>query len=292
VLRGFFEAKGSTLICMDADLSHPPEILPRMIDALACDHVEFVIGSRYIKGGGTDAQWGLFRKLNSRVATLMARPFCRVQDPLAGYFALPRVVFQRAEALNPIGYKIGLELIVKCRCERIVEVPIKFENRHIGQSKLSGREQINYIRHLKRLADFKFGGWSQLAQYYAVGATGIIVDLLTFTAFLQAGIMVPLARALAIFIAMSWNFVLNRRVSFATRRFGKPIRNQYGRWLASSAFGALVSWSVAVNLALFSDFFARQVLTAAILGIAAGSLSNFVLAKYWVFPDVQTKRGQ
>ena len=98
VLRGFFEAKGRVLVCMDADLSHPPEILPRMIELLEKNQAEFVIGSRYVTGGATDAEWSWFRNLNSRVATLMARPFCRVRDPLAGFFALPRAVLERAEA--------------------------------------------------------------------------------------------------------------------------------------------------------------------------------------------------
>src|SRR5262249_11235801 len=116
VLRGFAEARGNVLVCMDADLNHPPEVLPRMVESLANGRTEFVIGSRYIEGGTTDGGWSLFRKLNSRVATLMARPFCRISDPLAGYFALPRAVFQRAESLNPVGCKIGLELMVKCGC--------------------------------------------------------------------------------------------------------------------------------------------------------------------------------
>src|SRR5262245_51915385 len=142
VLRGFHEAKGDVLVCMDADLSHPPEMLPRMIDTLKQNQAEFVIGSRYVEGGTTDAEWSLFRKLNSTVATLMARPFCRVRDPLAGFFALPRAVFERAGALNPIGYKVGLELIVKCGCSRIAELPIHFRDRRLGRSKLSVREQI------------------------------------------------------------------------------------------------------------------------------------------------------
>ena len=97
-----------------------------MIETLEKDQAEFVIGSRYVPGGATDAGWSWFRNLNSRVATLLARPFCRVRDPLAGFFALPRAVLESAEALNPIGYKIGLELIVKCSCTRIVELPIHF----------------------------------------------------------------------------------------------------------------------------------------------------------------------
>src|SRR5262249_15326565 len=143
------------------DLSHPPAALPRMIEILEKGGAEFVIGSRYVAGGTTDEKWSLMHKVNSKVATLMARPFCQVKDPLAGFFAVSRAVLDRAQALDPIGYKIGLELIVKCGCTRVAELPIHFSDRRFGKSKLGLREQINYIRHLKRLADFKFGGWSQ-----------------------------------------------------------------------------------------------------------------------------------
>ena len=287
VLRGFFEAKGRVLVCMDADLSHPPEMLPRMIDMLAKDQAEFIIGSRYVAGGTTAAKWSWFRKLESSVATLMARPFCQVRDPLAGFFALPRAVLDRAEALNPIGYKIGLELIVKCGCSRIVELPIHFSDRRFGQSKLGLREQMNYLRHLKRLADFKFGAWSQLVQFYIVGASGMVVDLLSYALLLRSGVALPLARALAIFVAIGWNFMLNRRVSFSDTRHGRSIFNQYFLWLAVTALGAAISWSVAVGLNLLDKFFAAHVFLSATLGIVAGSLANFTFARYWVF----TARG-
>ncbi len=283
VLRGFAEAKGELLASMDADLSHPPEALPQMIQILEQGETDFVIGSRYTRGGTTDEEWSWFRKLNSQVATLMARPFCRAKDPLAGYFGLPRSVFERADALNPIGYKIGLELLVKCGCTRVAEVPIHFHERKFGQSKLSLREQVNYLRHLKRLADYKFKGWSQLAQFYLVGASGMAVDLLIYVVLLRAGVALPVARALAIFIAMSWNFVLNRRISFSGSRFGRPINQQYLYWLTSSGLGAVASWTISVTLSSFTAFFAAHVFLAALIGIAAGSLLNFTLARYWVF---------
>jgi dolichol-phosphate mannosyltransferase len=157
VICGFHEAKGDILACMDADLSHPPEALLRLIKVFKDTKVEFAIGSRYVPGAGTADSWGLFRWVNSKLATLLARPFTQVKDPMAGFFMLPRSVFERSRSLNPIGYKIGLELIVKCSCHNIVEVPIYFENRKYGQSKLNILEQFYYIIHLKRLADFKLG---------------------------------------------------------------------------------------------------------------------------------------
>jgi len=156
VVRGFLEARWDILICMDADLSHPPEALPRMIREIETPGVDFVVGSRYIPGAGTDEQWGFFRWLNSKVATLLARPLTKIKDPMSGFFALTRSTFDRRDALNPIGYKIGLELLVKCRCKNVREIPIHFSNRRFGKSKLNLQEQMNYLKHLKRLADYKF----------------------------------------------------------------------------------------------------------------------------------------
>ncbi len=165
VLRGFDEALGDVLVCMDADLSHPPEKLPEMIAAATAPETDFVIGSRYVAGGGTDSQWSWFRRWNSRIATWMARPFSTARDPLAGFFALPRDVYQRCSTLDPVGYKIGLELMVKGKCRRIQEIPILFSDRKRGQSKLTITEQMRYLRHLKRLADFKYGTITSLLTF-------------------------------------------------------------------------------------------------------------------------------
>jgi dolichol-phosphate mannosyltransferase len=170
VIRGFSESKGQTLICMDADLSHPPEAIPKMLDSLTQPGVDFVIGSRYVAGGSTDEEWGLLRLVNSRFATILARPFTSVKDPMAGFFAISRNLFNTTAPLNPIGYKIGLELIVKCRCSVIREVPIHFAKRQFGKSKLSLTERLNYLRHLKRLLDFKYGSLSRLLVVSLFGA--------------------------------------------------------------------------------------------------------------------------
>lgn len=155
VIRGFDEAVGDFLVCMDADLSHPPEKLPDLIASLKDPAIDFVIGSRYVVGGRTDSEWGWFRRLNSRVATWLARPFSRARDPLAGYFALSRERYEECELLNPIGYKIGLEILVKSRCQNVAEVPIAFADRQRGESKLTLSEQLRYLHHLAKLAWFK-----------------------------------------------------------------------------------------------------------------------------------------
>ena len=155
VLHGLRAARGSVLAVMDADLSHPPGQLSDLIAPLTERRADFVIGSRYITGGSTEEGWGLFRWLNSRFATCLAWPLTGAHDPLAGFFALRRETFESTAPLDPVGYKIGLELIVKSGCRNVVEVPIHFHNRLHGQSKLSLREQVNYLRHLGRLYKFR-----------------------------------------------------------------------------------------------------------------------------------------
>ncbi|QDU64327.1 Undecaprenyl-phosphate mannosyltransferase [Planctomycetes bacterium Pan216] len=151
VIHGMRMTDADVLLVMDADLSHPPEKIPELIETLCRPGVDFVIGSRYVAGGSTDVGWGLFRWLNSKAATLLARPLTNARDPMAGFFAIRRSTFRSAENLSPIGYKIGLELIVKCRCQQVREVGISFANRLHGDSKLTMKEQLNYVRHLMRL---------------------------------------------------------------------------------------------------------------------------------------------
>lgn len=157
VLEGFACARGRTLVVMDADLSHPPEALPRLVVAL--EHgVEFVIGSRYTPGGHTEEAWSRWRRWNSKVATLLAWPLSRLHDPMAGFFALRRDLLQHADPLDPVGYKIGLELLVKCHVRRACEVPIVFAERQRGRSKLTWKEQLRYVEHLRRLYLYRWVG--------------------------------------------------------------------------------------------------------------------------------------
>src|ERR1700723_1776636 len=99
VLEGLKRTSGDIIVVMDADLSHPPEAIPRMLEELH-NGSDFVVGSRYVEGGVTHDDWGLLRWLNSRLATLLARPFTSIKDPMSGFFALRRETFARADPLN------------------------------------------------------------------------------------------------------------------------------------------------------------------------------------------------
>jgi dolichol-phosphate mannosyltransferase len=155
VIAGCRLASAPFVVVMDADLSHPPEAIPAILHELETG-ADFVVGSRYAPGGSTDAAWTLFRRANSWFATLLARPLTKLSDPMSGFFAMRAADFARARDLNPVGYKIALELLVKGPFQAVREVPIHFADRKRGQSKLSLREQARYLVHLGRLYRFRF----------------------------------------------------------------------------------------------------------------------------------------
>ncbi|CAK4642396.1 hypothetical protein LEN26_000003 [Aphanomyces euteiches] len=161
VLRGFEESKGSLLLCMDADLQHPPESVPQLIDAIDPEkgNAEFVIGTRYgSEGFSVDKDWPVYRQVISKGARLLARPLSGLSDPMTGFFGLPKAVAHRARKseVNPVGFKIALELYVKCRVKKHAEVPIHFGVRVHGESKLSSKVIVSYLQHLVDLYNFAY----------------------------------------------------------------------------------------------------------------------------------------
>lgn len=149
VIEGFAVAKGDFLVVMDADLSHPPELLPRLLAPLRAGDADLAVASRYVPGGSTPG-WPLRRRVTSRVACWLARPFTPVKDATSGYFACRREVVQGVD-FDARGFKIGLEVFVKGRWKRVVEVPYAFQDRRAGESKLGARVMFHYLEQLAAL---------------------------------------------------------------------------------------------------------------------------------------------
>lgn len=151
VLRGFAEATGEIVGVMDADGSHPTEMIPRLVAVVK--NADLAIGSRLVAGGAVE-EWPWSRRIGSLFMSALARPLARgISDPLSGFFFIRRELLD-ATRFNPIGYKILLELIVKTRPQNIVEIPFTFKNRSVGQSKMGFLclpETMNYLRLLGRL---------------------------------------------------------------------------------------------------------------------------------------------
>ena len=279
VLEGLRAARGQFLVVMDADLSHPPASISTLLGQLKAG-ADFAIGSRYVPGGTTSDDWGVLRWLNSRLATLMAWPLVWVRDPMSGFFALRRETFGAARDLDPIGYKIGLELLVKCRCLAIAEIPIHFENRRYGHSKLTLTQQLRFLRHIRRLWTYKHAGVASLLQFFVVGALGTVVNLAPLTALLATGAQPTYAVAIAILVSMLGNFALNRRFSFSYARDGS-IARQLAGFLSVSLLAAAINY--AVTLSVMRAWPSLRTQWASLVGIVAGTGLNFVLSRYAVF---------
>lgn len=285
VLDGIAIATREIVVVMDADLSHPPEQVPEMVAQIE-QGAEFVIGSRYIAGGKTGEDWGFLRWLNSKLATWLARPFTQVADPMSGYFAFRRKSLERAPFLNPVGYKIGLELLVKCRFQRVVEVPIHFAQRQLGYSKLSFKEQLRYVQHLRRLLAFKHPFWSQFLQFFLVGGSGVFVNLLVLTTLLWFGVGISRSVVAAIVLSMVSNFALNRRFTFHEAQRGSLPR-QFVGFMASCSLGAAINYAIGMAIMRSAPQIWPQF--ASLAGIAGGLVFNFVASRYLVF---RTRRDE
>ena len=158
LLKGIASASCDYVVVMDADLQHPPEVLPKIIDTLLRDSVDLVVASRYVSGGGVRG-WSAFRRLVSRVAVYAAHllvPRTRaVRDPISGFFAVRReLVLRERESLCTEGFKLLIEVLAKCDWRRIAEVPYTFQRRERGKSKLGAGEILKYLVQVLRLARY------------------------------------------------------------------------------------------------------------------------------------------
>lgn len=149
VLAGFAKASGDVLVVMDADLSHPPEAVPRLVSAIE-EGADLAVGSRYVTGGGTE-DWPLRRRVVSRAACLIGNVLVPIRDCTSGFFAIRKSALDGVK-LNPIGFKIGFEVMARGRYKKAVEVPYVFRDRELGKSKFGRREIGQYLVQLGQVA--------------------------------------------------------------------------------------------------------------------------------------------
>jgi dolichol-phosphate mannosyltransferase len=152
-------ARGYTyLFEMDADGSHDPRYLPQMI-ALAEDGADVVVGSRYVPGGGTE-NWGLLRKLISRGGSMYARAVLGVdvRDVTAGFICWRRAALEAIDlgSITSNGYSFQIEMKYRALKQhlRVVETPIVFIDRRVGQSKMS---RAIFVEALLKVWALRFG---------------------------------------------------------------------------------------------------------------------------------------
>jgi dolichol-phosphate mannosyltransferase len=165
VLHGWAQSDASLLGVIDADLQHPPEVLPKLI-APVMNGNDIAIASRYVSTDDNGlADWNRLRAFISRAGTLATAPLqkkknIRVKDPLSGFFVLRRECIEGLD-LQPEGFKILLEILVRGRIQNPVEVPFHFGLRHAGKSKADFRVALAYFNLLGKLSRHALFGSGQ-----------------------------------------------------------------------------------------------------------------------------------
>lgn len=296
ILSGIQKAKGDLIVVMDSDFSHPPQIIPKMIESLKKYQCDMVVASRYINGGKING-WTLKRKIMSKIATLIATKGLGVKtkDPMSGFFAFKKNILKGIN-FDAIGYKILLEILVKKSGIAVQEIPYTFENRTIGSSKVDSSTITDYFKSVWKL--YKFGKskekeetrksvrfLSKASRFYTVGLSGFGVNYLISLLF--AGGISELwylhANLIGIGASISSNFLLNKTWTFGDKDFSKKhTLKQFGKFVAFSSLGALIQLGMVFYLV---DNQHLSYSVALVLAVLSAAFGNYILNKKYTFKE-------
>jgi dolichol-phosphate mannosyltransferase len=291
VIRGWQNSRGQILGVIDGDLQHPPHILLQLLNAIQSAS-DLAVASRHVNGGGVSS-WSFIRRLLSRGAQLLGliilpRVTGRVSDPMSGYFMVRRSCIEDI-TFNPIGYKILLEVLGRGKVDKIAEVGYVFCERQDGESKVSWKHYLDYIRHLLRLR-FSSEKVEKLSQRWGfpigkfirfglVGLSGVFVDMTILYLLSDPNTLaLPLTRSKIIAgeVAILNNFLWNDAWTFADVAMQqKGLKQRLKRFLkfniiclAGLAINVLVL-NLVFNFVIFNRYIAN------LIAIAVATVWNF-----------------
>lgn len=296
ILEGIQNSHGKSIVVMDSDFSHPPQIIKRIIDELNHFNYDIVIASRYVKGS-VILEWPYKRKIMSKVATKISKSSLgiNVSDPLSGFFAFKREII-RGINFDAIGYKMLLEMLVKTKSVRIKEIPYTFTDRKSGSSKLNLITITDYIKSVWKL--YLYGKTikeqekrvsihflSKAGRFYTVGTSGLVVNYF-ITLLFTSGILdfwYLHANVFGILVSMTSNFILNKWWTFEDRDFApRKFILQFGKFVGFSSLGAIIQLEIVFLLVEGYQMFYPLAL---ILGVLAAAFGNFSLNKKFTFHE-------
>lgn len=265
IIDGIEQADTSKVIVMDADLQHPPEVLPQMIDAL--DDYGLVIGSRWVKGGGVK-DWSFKRVLVSKVANALAFLVApRIKDRTSGFFGVRKECVDTSK-LSSVGWKTALEIMAKGNYKSAKEVPFIFVPRTKGDSKFNVKQIREY---LKQLIPLYFT--CPIVKFATVGASGAILSLLTMYLFVDvAHIYYLLAYALSFILVVSSNFIWHSLWTF--RQKAKVVN-----WFKYACISAIALGINEGLLYLLTGKLGLHYLLSTIIGMFTAFLINWTLSR-------------
>jgi len=287
-IRGMRHALGplgaDVVFEMDADFSHRPQDLPRLLQAIE-GGADFVIGSRYVRGGSIPRQWSRRRRLVSRWGNVFARHVAgmrRVRDCTAGFRAIRASLLREIDlgALHVQGYAFQIALLYEALLRRavVVELPVDFIDRSAGQSKLGLSDVVEFMVNVWWL---RLRSSVTFAKFLVVGASGVVVNLGLFTLLLGAGVDKFVASPLAIEASVLTNFLFNNYWTFGARRSADSVRVKGLKFNAVSLLALALSYGTFVVLSRLWPGVRPQIHQFA--GIVPATIVNYVLNSYWTF---------
>ncbi|HSR62457.1 MAG TPA: glycosyltransferase family 2 protein [Gammaproteobacteria bacterium] len=276
---------------MDADFSHDPADLKRLINALEAG-ADFVIGSRYVEGGTIPDDWGLMRKLNSRCGNFVARHLAgiyQVRDCTAGFRLIRASVLNNInfDAIRPQGYAFQVALLHEAVLQNanIVEIPVHFTDRKYGDSKLGLSDILEF---LVQAGGIRLRSMATFIKFCIVGTSGVIVNLGTLTLLLALGMNKFIASPIAIEMSIISNFLLNNYWTFRWRKTRDRVRVKGLKFNVVSFLSLFISYMTFVILALMFPDVAPQI--HQLIGIIPATFVNYFLNSYWTF-SIEKKKS-
>jgi dolichol-phosphate mannosyltransferase len=295
-IRGMAHAlevlKAQVIFEMDADFSHKPTDVPRLLAALE-QGADLAIGSRYVPGGSIPAAWGLHRRLNSRLGNVVARYVAgmyRIRDCTAGFRAIRGEILRRIDlrSFRVQGYAFQIALLHAALAggARVVEIPVEFVDRSVGESKLGIKDIIEFF---ESAAWIRFQSSRVFIKFCLIGATGVLVNLGVFTLLLQLGFNKYLASPIAIQCSIITNFLGNNFWTFRWRNLSGAIHARGLRFNVVSLFSLSISYLSFIGLTRAWPGIAPQIHQLA--SIIPATLVNYFLNSYWTFRDATRDRS-
>ena len=285
VLAGAQVAAGDVVVVMDADLSHPADALPKLIEPVLSGQCDMVIGSRYTRGGAT-VGWPMKRKVISRVASLLAWPLVDVADPMSGYFSVRKEHVLKVDP-KAGGFKIGLEVIANASVPlTIEEVPIVFTERQAGHSKLGAGQVMAYLDRLRVLAGGRVSS-KTAARFGVVGLMGVAVDSICFALLMMVGVPLALSHLISFAAASVFNFTLNVRWSFRDPS-GDAIPLGLKRCLRYTAVLLMALAVRGAALGFLYESLGWPPFLAVVVAIGIAAAISYLGYAFYVFPSDET----
>ena len=292
-IDGFEGAKGDYICCLDSDLQHPPEKISELFEKALDSDADLVVASRYMKGGSAEGLgsfktlYGIYRRavsLGMKYFTqILFIPARRTSDPLGGFFLFKKELLKGAE-LEPKGFKILVEILMRTNPQAVEDVPYTFSARQNDDSKATISQGIEFFKHLW----FIFRTVPEAGRFIKfciVGSSGVVVNLGILALLVEFfSVAERPAYVVAVAISILTNYAFNSLFTYGDKKSpsrAESMRRVLYYYIISVAVMffnfAVFSFGLSVNL---------HYVLAALIGILLATLLNFVLATklVWKLP--------